>query len=339
VLTAQKARLTKIMFAVELATMVAGVVATAGVLVKSHVDTLGRRHDDSIASADARSACHGATGTLALLRAWLDGAELPLPVPGFQPPIDDAVRARGAALFARHCATCHGVRGSGDGPTAAQLTDRPATLSNGVYELRTTEHDSLPTDRDLFRTITEGVHGTGMPPWFALPERDRWALVAHIKTLSKEFEEDEAPPPIEPRAPAPTPERVAHGAQLYRDGGCASCHGASGRGDGPAASSLVYQSGEPVKPRDLRLGRFHRSTRLADIYTTIATGLDGTPMASFAKVMSPDDLWDVALYVQGLAPRFLERSDGLRCPQAPIARDPDEAVGLRMLMHSLQPTN
>lgn len=319
--------------------MAAGVIATAGVLVKTHMDTLRRHHDDSIASGDVPSACNGATGKLALLRAYLDGAELPLPVAGPQPPIDDAVRARGAALFARHCTTCHGVRGNGDGPTAAQLNDRPAALAKGVYELRTTEHESLPTDRDLFRTITEGVHGTAMPPWFALPERDRWALVAHVKTLSKEFAEDEAPPPIETHAPPATPERVAHGAQLFLDGGCTSCHGASGLGDGPAASSLVYQSGEPVKPRNLRLGRFHRSTRLADIYMTIASGLDGTPMASFAKVMSPDDLWDVAFYVQSLAPRFDERSDGLRCPQLPIARDPDEAIGLRTLVHSLQPTN
>ena len=192
----------------------------------------------------------------------------------------------------------------------------------------------------MFRTISRGVHGTAMPPWFALPERDRWALAAHLKTLSKEFQEDEAPPAIEVQnPPAPTPARIAHGEQIYLNGGCASCHGATGRGDGPAASSLVYKSGGPAKPRNLRLGRFHRSTRLVDIYTTIVTGLDGTPMASFAKVLSPEDLWDVALYVHSLTPTFVDGSDGLRCPEAPIDLNPDEVVGIRTLMHSLHPTN
>ena len=337
---AQQRWLTKALFVIEVATIVAGVVATAGVFVKRHRDTRRQRRDDSIAEADAPSACTGATGTLATLRAWLDGAELPLPIAGSKPAIDEAMRTRGTALFTRYCVTCHGERGDGTGPTASQLMERPANFTLGIYELRTTEHEALPTDQDLFRTITEGVHGTAMPPWFALPERDRWALVAHLKTLSKDFADDEAPPPIEVQhAPAATPDRIAHGAQLYSTGGCASCHGASGHGDGPAASSLVFKTGEPAKPRDLRLGRFHRSTRLEDIYLTIVTGLDGTPMASFAKVMSPDELWDVALYVHSLTPGFVEQPGGLRCPQAPIDRNPDEVIGLHTLMHSLQPTN
>ena len=50
-------------------------------------------------------------------------------------------------------------------------------VSLGIFELRSTEHEALPADIDMFRTMSRGVHGTAMPPWFALPERDRWALV------------------------------------------------------------------------------------------------------------------------------------------------------------------
>ncbi len=34
----------------------------------------------------------------------------------------------GAELFARHCASCHGAAGDGNGPLAAELTVRPANL-------------------------------------------------------------------------------------------------------------------------------------------------------------------------------------------------------------------
>jgi mono/diheme cytochrome c family protein len=324
---------------IEWLTIAGGVVASAIVLGRSCMDRPSHRHDDkdTAALADVKSACNGGTGTLATLRAWLDGAELPAEPSTSEPVIDDALRARGASLFADHCATCHGAHGEGNGPTAAQLQHPPANFTVGTYELRTTEHEALPADLDLFRTITRGVHGTAMPPWFALPERDRWALAAHLKTLSKQFSEDEAPPPVDvTHPPEVTAARVAHGHQLYETAGCASCHGASGRGDGPAASSLTYKSGAPARPRDLRIGRFHRGTRVPEIYLTLVTGLDGTPMASFAKVLSADDLWDVAMYVHELAPPAVELAGGIRCLQLPSPTvNADEVVGARQLMPSL----
>ncbi len=346
-------RFSTVLTAIEVSTIVAGLIAATAILVKGHARQV---HDDASAVVEATSACTGDPSTLGTLRAWLDGAELPADPSGPEPAIDDAMRTRGAELFAEHCATCHGSLGDGTGPTAAQLMHPPANFTTGTYEQRTTEHEALPADIDLFRTITRGVHGTAMPPWFALPERDRWALAAHLKTLSKQFAEDEAPAPIDvPSPPTVTPARIARGEQIYNTGGCASCHGPSGRGNGPAATALVYKAtGGPAMPRDLRMGRFHRSTRLDDIYLTIVTGFDGTPMASFAKVLPPDDLWDVAIYVHSLAPPFAERADGLRCPQLPddlrcyqLADKlacpepyvvPDELVGVRTLMHSLHPS-
>jgi mono/diheme cytochrome c family protein len=341
---------------VEWMTIAAGVVASSAVLVNACLDRQAHRRDDAKPVVKAKSACEGGTGTLATLHAWLDGAELPAEPTGPEPAIDDALRTRGAALFAQHCATCHGARGDATGPSAAQLRHPPANFTIGTYELRTTEHEALPTDVDLFRTITRGVHGTAMPPWFALSERDRWALAAHLKTLSKQFAEDEAPPPIDiSHPPTITDARVAHGHQLYDTAGCASCHGANGRGDGPAATALSYKSGAPAHPRDLRAGRFHRGTRLGEIYLTLVAGLDGTPMASFAKVQTTDDLWDVAMYVHALVPPVSEVAGGIRCPQIPEAvrcvqlpegldcpdptLNPDELVGARMQMRSLHPNH
>ncbi len=262
------------------------------------------------------------------LHAYLEGAELDSSPRQAAPAVDSTLRARGAELYQRHCATCHGATGDGAGPDACALVIRPAVHKSGVFALRTTEHEALPTDEDIFRTITRGVHGTAMPPWFILSEADRWALVAHVKSLSKQFDEDVAPPPVASGPlPAPTVERVAAGHSLYVNGGCASCHGETGRGDGVAAASLA------VKPRDFTSGRFHRGSSVADIHETLMTGLDGTPMASFAKVMSADDLWNVSLYVSRLAPTMTERA-GTRCPESARPLDTQELFGVRNLMRT-----
>jgi mono/diheme cytochrome c family protein len=260
-----------------------------------------------------------------LLHAYLEGAELDSGWKQPRPPIDAALKARGAKLYKHHCATCHGATGDGKGPDACALDTPPAVHKNGVFALRTTEHEALPIDDDIFRTITRGVHGTAMPPWFVLPESDRWALVAHVKSLSKQFDEDVAPPPLESGTPpAATPERIAAGRALYTSAGCASCHGALGRGDGLAAESLK------VKPRNFTAGRFHRGSSAADIHETLLTGLDGTPMASFAKVMSADDLWNVSIYVHTLTPALSAR-DGAACPDAAKPLDQQELFGVRAL--------
>jgi len=277
-------------------------------------------------------------GTLSTLRAYLDGAELPGDPTGPAPVVDAALSARGLEVFTKHCATCHGEKGDGKGPTAAQLEHPPADFTQGIYELRSTEHEALPVDVDMFRTISRGVHGTAMPAWFALPERDRWAVVAHLKTLSKQFKEDEAPPPVDVgNPPDVTDERLAKGKALYVSGGCASCHGNEGRGDGAGAAGLKYKNGAAAHPRDFSSGRFHRTSKLTDIYMTLVVGLDGTPMGSFAKVLGADDLWSVAMFVATLTPKFTERQ-GLRCPPT-VANNPDELVGVRAIATSLRPTN
>jgi cytochrome c oxidase cbb3-type subunit I/II len=204
-----------------------------------------------------------------------------------------------------------------------------AVHKRGVFALRSTEHDALPTDADLFRTITRGVHGTAMPPWIVLPEVDRWALVAYVKSLSTQFAEDSAPPPVElGRAPMITPERITRGRELYKTRGCASCHGDSGQGDGPGAAALAFA------PRDFTGARFHKGSSLVDIHATLVTGLDGTPMASFATVMAPDELWDAAIYVHSLVRRFVER-DGISCPSGSLELDPQELFGMRSLLHTI----
>ncbi len=80
---------------------------------------------------------------------------------------------RGAALFAAHCAACHGDTGAGDGPLANSL---PAPPANFVI------HVPFHPDGVLYAWITDGIRGTGMPAWAPqLSDQERWDLVNFLR--------------------------------------------------------------------------------------------------------------------------------------------------------------
>lgn len=75
----------------------------------------------------------------------------------------------GAALYARHCAACHGTQGRGDGPAAQGLDPAPSNFQDR-------ERMAQRSVYGLYNTITLGVKGTGMAPFAQLNEDERWAL-------------------------------------------------------------------------------------------------------------------------------------------------------------------
>ncbi len=86
-------------------------------------------------------------------------------------------QAEGQTLFRQHCAACHGALGNADGVQSAQLTPRPARLSDA--ELLRTATPAL-----LYRIVSVGVTGTAMTGWSGLLTPDqRWAVVAYVNTL------------------------------------------------------------------------------------------------------------------------------------------------------------
>ena len=87
----------------------------------------------------------------------------------------------GKEVYERRCVGCHGVHGDGNGPAATFLyKQRPRNFTQGVFKFRLTE-GPLPSDGDMLRTITRGVRGTAMPPWYDLPLNDRLAVIQYIK--------------------------------------------------------------------------------------------------------------------------------------------------------------
>lgn len=222
-------------------------------------------------------------------------------------PASPELIERGRQTYLRQCAPCHGTNGDGEGPAAYLLYPRPRDFTAGQFRLVST-WDGVPTDEDLFRTISRGMPGSAMPPWSHLPEQTRWGLVHYIKTFSKRPLTIQ--PPKEPagfgasgagpiRVPAEPPYDAAaeERARALFAKGCAPCHGPQGRGDG---QQQVDSKGYPTRPRDLTLGLFKGSPEPAEVYRRIVAGLPGSPMPQNAYLHGRD-AWYLTRFVLGLS--------------------------------------
>ncbi|HSF30534.1 MAG TPA: cytochrome c, partial [Candidatus Tectomicrobia bacterium] len=168
---------------------------------------------------------------------------------------------------------------------------------------------------DLYRTITEGISGSGGPLTFGLsryrimpsfrymPEEQRLELLEFVKSLNRAFwEQRDLKTVAIPAFPPITPELIARGRQLYMDAECWQCHGESGRGDGPSAAELKDNNELPLQPTDLTApNRFKNGSAPQDLYRTLMTGLLGTPMPSYADSLEPEQAWDLVFYVLSLS--------------------------------------
>jgi len=228
--------------------------------------------------------------------------------------------ALGRQVYQSRCIGCHGPKGDGNGPAATFLSPKPRDFTVGVFKFRTTPSGSLPTDGDLYRTITRGVRWTAMPTWHELSDKERMAVAGYIKTFSSRFKEETPEPPLligDP--PKATPELVARGKDLYVKAKCFQCHGPGGKGDGPSADEMKDLAGFPIRPADFTRGQFKGGSSVRDIFRTMSLGLDGTPMPSFADSMSEPERWAISYYVLSLS-AWMDPLTGKRLEVAPATR-------------------
>jgi mono/diheme cytochrome c family protein len=91
-------------------------------------------------------------------------------------PFDAASEARGKALFAIHCTSCHGPQATGDGPVSAKFPPAPNLRYVAICKR---------TDGFLYGTLTAG--GKAMPAMReGTTSSDRWDLVAFVRALQRE---------------------------------------------------------------------------------------------------------------------------------------------------------
>jgi mono/diheme cytochrome c family protein len=175
--------------------------------------------------------------------------------------------ARGRALFAANCATCHGATGAGDGPGAALLRPKPANLTEHAYV----------RDR-VIDVLWNGASGTAMQGWRDHPPADLAALADEVLRLRPAAND-----------PPPAMVHLTLGRQVYAMH-CVQCHGDGGDGRGSAAAELR------IAPTDFQA----QQPSLAAALRALEQGVAGTQMAPWTARLRADERVAVAHYVRNL---------------------------------------
>jgi DMSO reductase family type II enzyme heme b subunit len=143
-----------------------------------------------------------------------------------------------------------------------------------------------------------------MPLWAVLPEKDRWNLVAYLKTFAADAFK-EAPKKLElPKEVSSSADSIKRGKEMYEAIECHKCHGTDGRADGPSRSELKDEWGFPIAPANLtKRWTFRGGGGRTEIATRLANGVLGTPMPAFLDaVEKPEDIWHLTNFILSLGP-------------------------------------
>jgi mono/diheme cytochrome c family protein len=99
----------------------------------------------------------------------------------FTPDDQQAVQA-GQALYLQHCATCHGVRGLGDGPQAPYVEAQPASYSSPLLLTAFRQHQDV-----VYTRVADGITQTSMPPFgHELDETELWQVITYAWYLGEQ---------------------------------------------------------------------------------------------------------------------------------------------------------
>jgi cytochrome c oxidase cbb3-type subunit 2/cytochrome c oxidase cbb3-type subunit I/II len=176
--------------------------------------------------------------------------------------------SRGGTLFAANCASCHGAAGRGDGRASASLLPKPANLTAARF-----------SDERLSSVLWNGIIGSAMPPWRQLPTEDLRALVAYIDSLH-----------VASVAPSTQESTTLGQAKSLFAAFCASCHGDTGAGNGPAAGVLA------PSPTNFHL----KKPTEERAWEVLENGVPGTAMAPWQSQLSADQRHALVEFVRSL---------------------------------------
>ena len=165
--------------------------------------------------------------------------------------------AHGRAVFDHNCSGCHGLNADGNGIASTGLLPKPVNLRS--------EHFS---DAHLATVLWDGVYGSAMPAWRQLDKEDLGDVIAYVRSLQSNV------------VTASMSANELAGTKAVYNALCSSCHGADGRGDGPAAGAL--------KPSPVN---FHvRQPSAERAFTVIHDGIPGSSMPAWRTVLTDDQI-------------------------------------------------
>ena len=175
--------------------------------------------------------------------------------------------ANGAQIYEDECSQCHGSKGMGDGPQAAQLSVPAAALglSNVANQY---------TPAEWYTIVTHGNMEKFMPDFANLTDRQRWDVVAYAMSLS-------------------TPEDMIHQGQILYQQNCIDCHGQDGKGNGPDANSLSS------KPANFTNQAFMAQISSATLFQVITSGI-APDMPAYQDTLNDNARLAVVAYLRSL---------------------------------------
>jgi len=209
----------------------------------------------------------------------------------------DPVLARGRLVYGHTCAQCHGDRGQGSGthdkgPRAFRVAQPELTRERLTSTLASNPHSSL-TSGALSRLPQSDVD--------AVAQYIRNTLLAAQPTISGTSAHGAAPAgrtaaapgnPVDMSLPLPNGlvGNAGRGARFYA-ANCATCHGASGDGAGPRAYFI-----QP-RPRNFTTAEARTAFNRPALFAAVANGKTGTEMPAWNKVLTDQQIADVAEHV------------------------------------------
>jgi len=94
---------------------------------------------------------------------------------------NEKLLAMGEASFKSSCASCHGDKGFGDGAGGAMLNPKPRNFH---------QKDGWKNGREIsgmFKTLQEGIAGSGMSAYEFLPVEELFAIIYYIRSFTNDF--------------------------------------------------------------------------------------------------------------------------------------------------------
>ena len=231
----------------------------------------------------------------------------------------------GYTTYTEYCIQCHGVDGKGNGPSAKGLLPPPRNLAQGLYKFPWVAYGELPHDEDFARIIRHGLKGSAMLPWDISDERLD-AVIQYIKTFAPAQWEGKDKVlgaklelPNDPFGDTYRHQGIEKGRKVYHvTAACTQCHrGYATREEingwakelgttielGADLYQLKTQDGEynyKVLPPDFTYHQLRSITDVPSIVQRLMYGVTGSGMPGWKDVVTDEELWALAYYVQDL---------------------------------------
>ncbi|UCE30211.1 MAG: c-type cytochrome [Burkholderiales bacterium] len=252
-----------------------------------------------------------ATGTVAVALAILGWGSVVARDAAAAAEAPSSTGLRADLLYHNYCSVCHGDRGDGRSRASNSLVPPPYDFTSARARVE------MSRER-IIAMVTHGKPGTAMVGWRTqLNGREIAALADYVMAA---FVRPNGPPkaaaPSIPgvsgtrahggrasdRAPAPVIADMSLGfpgplvgdaakGKTFYDANCATCHGVTGDGKGPRAYFIN------PKPRGFLTDASRATYNRPALFAAVSAGRNGSEMPAWDKVLTPQQIADVAEYV------------------------------------------